>query len=492
MEASTQITPVTGQQESGLSANAIKRKILEYTLAEGFNLLAKHSDRNYTRLCWLLEKVVDGPEGQVAVEWLKDYVSPGHQGAAYFNRVLGNLHPNVRRKYLARFVTSILIRDPYTSQLQEEAKQRTGANPKLLVISPSMRCNLRCVGCYAGMYNQREELPEALVQRVIDEAKALGVRFFVISGGEPFVYKPLLRLLANNPDCAFQIYTNGTMIDQAMARKLVQLGNACPCISIEGWKEDTDWRRGAGMWDKVSAAMDNLREAGGIFGFSATATSKNYKIITSDDFIDEMIKRGCAYGWYFMYIPTGLNPDMSLFLTPEQRSEFRELVRQVRSRKPILAGDFWNDGCLTDGCLAGGRHYLHVTASGEVEPCVFAHFAVDNIKEKSLVDIINSDFFKSIRNRAPYHENLLTPCAIIDHPEVLRDSVFKHGAHPTHEGADSIVTTLAAELDAYSRHQLEVSTPVFETQYKPWADHFHGRDRAKEEEKEEEVGAAAG
>jgi len=455
----------------------VKQRSFEYGLSQVFAFLAKSSDKNYLRLIWLMEKYSDSPQQKVTLQWLRHYLSPGQPGIDYINRVLGSLHPNVRRRYLAGFIGNLLFRGTENVAVQEQVENEMGCSPKLVVISPTDACNYRCIGCYADAYGRCSILSEELVQRIIDECRILGVRFFVISGGEPFVWKPLLSIFERNPDCTFQVYTNGSKIDRAMAEKLVSLGNVCPCISVEGFQEETDARRGAGAWANVLEAWKNLREAGGIYGFSATATSKNYLTITSEEFFDEMIKQGVHYGWYFIYIPTGASPDMELFLSPEQRNEFRARISRLRNTKPLLAGDFWNDGCLTDGCLAGGRHYFHVNAKGDVEPCVFSHFTVDNIRDKSVREVLASPFFKELRERTELESrgNRLAPCSIIDHPHVLREAVLNNGARPSHEGADTIITSLSPILEKCGREYERLTQPIFENEYRPWYDLFQGK-----------------
>jgi hypothetical protein len=123
----------------------------------------------------------------------------------------------------------------------------------------------------------------------------------------------------------------------------------------------------------------------------------------------------------------------------------------------MLLADFWNDGPLTGGCIAGGRSYLHVNSSGDVEPCVFTHFAVDNIAQKSLCEALQSDFFKAIRSRIPYCENYLRPCMIIDHPAMLREIVGSFSARPTHPGADALLDDLKDELDRYAARYGEIA-----------------------------------
>ena len=77
----------------------------------------------------------------------------------------------------------------------------------LIVISPCMRCNLRCYGCYAGQYSRADDLPTDVLERVVAEAKGMGVHLAVVSGGEPFMSEDILRVWQNNPDLSFIVYT---------------------------------------------------------------------------------------------------------------------------------------------------------------------------------------------------------------------------------------------------------------------------------------------
>ncbi|MDD5748605.1 MAG: radical SAM protein [Actinomycetota bacterium] len=361
---------------------------------------------------------------------------------------LEEMSPSVQESIL-NFFSNMLVKG---ERKRGKFKEAIGfAPPVLIVISPTMRCNLSCYGCYAGKYSRKNDLGLGTLERLIAEAEEMGIYFMVISGGEPFILgDEFLDILGRHPSILFQIYTNGTLIDEHTARKLSEIGNAYPCISVEGFEKETDERRGKGTFEKIMKAMDTLRENGDLFGFSATATRQNNELIVSERFIDFYRKKGCVIGWYFHYVPVGKEPGIELMPTPEQRIFRREELIKRRAKHDILLADFWNDGPMVGGCIAGGRSYLHINSNGEVEPCVFAHFAVDNVKDKSLTQILRSPFFTEIRKRQPYSENLLRPCMIIDSPEVLREVVTICGAHPTHPGAEAVIEDLAGELDEYS------------------------------------------
>jgi len=370
-------------------------------------------------------------------------------------RHLHRMSPVVQRSVL-NFVARLLVSG---EPKRRRYKKETGFDPPvLIVISPTMRCNLNCYGCYAGKYSKKDDLGLGTLERLILECERIGIYFITISGGEPFILgDDFLKILGRHPGVLFQIYTNGTLIDAPVARRLAEIGNAYPCISVEGFEEETDARRGKGAYRKIIDAMDRLREEGVVFGFSATATRENNDLIVSEKFIDFYLSKGCMVGWYFHYVPVGREPGIDLMPTAEQRAFRREELVKRRARHDILLADFWNDGPMVGGCLAGGRTYLHINSDGEVEPCVFAHFAVDNIRDKSLADILQSPFFAEIRKRQPYDDNLFRPCMIIDVPEVLREVVAVSGAHPTHVGADAVIHELAHDMDRYSESYHEIA-----------------------------------
>ena len=222
-------------------------------------------------------------------------------------------------------------------------------------------------------------------------------------------------------------------------------------ISINGFEEENDTFRGKGTFQKIMASMDILRKFSLLFGVSLTVTSKNINTMMDIDFYDCLISKGVKLGWSFHYMPVGRDPSLDLMISYEQRKELGQFIYKLRNSRPIFIADFWNDGFLVGGCMAGGKHYLHITNKGEVEPCVFCHFAIDNIKEKSLHQVIQSPFFMDIKKEIPYEGNMLRPCMLIDRPEVFIKHYFKHFPNPTHNGAVTFVTNLSHFLQKRSK-----------------------------------------
>ncbi len=409
--------------------------------------LKKDPGRNLEKTLDLIEKAAVAPNHKEYARNIRSQLQENTALRQLINRVITELDENVHNHLINNFfVNASLVGVPKQKKCSEEL----GFNvPYTILIDPTSNCNLKCEGCWAGAYEKHHTLSFEEIDRIISEAKDLGMFFIVFSGGEPSMWKPLSEICHKHYDVAFMMYTNGTLIDKNAAEWMREVGNISPVISLEGGRETTDQRRGEGVYDKIMAAMDSLKKNGVAFGFSTTITSKNVQEVISDQFIDLMINKGALYGWSFHYIPIGRSPDVSLMVKPAQRAYLVDRVRYIRRHKPIMIADFWNDGQFSGGCIAGGRRYFHIAANGNVEPCAFVHFTIDNIKDKPLKEVLSNPLFKAYQERQPFSDNLLRPCPIIDCPEQLREMVQKAGAKPSHEGAETLLNDpTASNMDA--------------------------------------------
>ncbi|MCK5232511.1 MAG: radical SAM protein, partial [Desulfobulbaceae bacterium] len=299
------------------------------------------------------------------------------------------------------------------------------APPGNLMISPTIKCNLHCYGCYAGTHQISDDLTREEVEMLIEEAGKAGTNFITFLGGEPFTMPWLLDVVEKYPDTGFQIFSNSLLLDDEKIERLAATGNAIIIIGVDGPREFTDGRKGEGAFAGALANMKKLSDAGVLVGYSTMVSRKNFDHIYSDEFIDIMIEHGAAFGWCAVAIPQGKAcKELQLVPTPEQKAMIAEKVRTVRAKKPIIIIDFYNDAEITEGCGAG-RLSLHVNNTGDVEPCVFFPFAVDNIRKKPYLDILKSDFFQGIRKIHKDYSGKLQTCMMASQPQavikVIRD-----------------------------------------------------------------------
>jgi MoaA/NifB/PqqE/SkfB family radical SAM enzyme len=335
----------------------------------------------------------------------------------------------------------------------KEAEERYGCNiPWAILMDPTSACNLTCVGCWAAQYGGRNNLSWETLDSIVRQGKELGVYFYLFSGGEPLVRKPdILRLCQEHQDCYFFAFTNGTLVDERFCEDLLRVGNLALAFSIEGDEPSTDMRRGQGTYQKVITAMERMKAHRLLFGYSTCYHRYNTESVGSDEFIDDMIGRGCRFAWNFTYMPVGKEARTDLLATPEQRAWMYRRIHEIRETKPLFALDFWNDGEHVGGCIAGGRRYLHINAAGDVEPCAFIHYSNVNIHEVSLLEALCSPLFLAYRRGQPFNSNHLRPCPLLDNPEALKRMVRESGAHSTDMEAPEDVGALCAKTSCAAR-----------------------------------------
>ncbi|OBR91778.1 MULTISPECIES: radical SAM protein [Clostridium] len=442
-----------------MKVTGILEKATKNALAKaGVELLNRDPEESLDKLFALIKKTVKKDEENLArVERVQELYETNQAIHKLVIDIIENSNKKCMDKLFTNFFSNAVW---YGMPKREQFFQDTGIKtPFTILMSPSMRCNLRCTGCYASSYSKEDDIPKEEVDRIIGEARKLGIYYFIILGGEPFINDYMLDIYKKYNDCIFTPFSNGTLFDEKLADKIKQLGNVIPMFSVEGFEEETDKRRGKGIFKKVMHAMDLLKERGVLFGVSTATSRYNIDTVTSSEFIDMLVEKGAKMGWYFLFMPVGKEPDVNLMLTPEQRIRLGEKIREIRNTKPYFTIDFFNDAPYVGGCIAG-KYYCHINSKEEVEPCIFAHFAVDNLKGKKLVDVFKSDFFKELRNRQPYNKNLLLPCMMIDNTNEIREIAKKTGARPTDEGARMMLEDLEfqKQLDKVSK------------EYKPYAE----------------------
>lgn len=318
-------------------------------------------------------------------------------------------------------------------QRQQANKEKYNCNiPWAILLDPTSACNLKCTGCWAAEYGNHMNLTYEEMDNIVTQGVELGTYVYLFTGGEPLVRKTdIIRLCEDHPDCVFSTFTNGTLIDEAFADEMLRVQNFMPAISIEGFEEATDGRRGEGTYKKIMKAMRILKEKKLPFGISCCYTSANAEVISSEEYFDSMIELGAKFAWFFTYMPVGKGAVQELMATAKQREMMYHKIRKYRSTKSLFTVDFWNDGEYVGGCIAGGRSYCHINANGDIEPCAFIHYSDSNIREKTLLEAYRSPLFMGYHDNQPFNDNMLRPCPVLDNPGRLTDIVEKSGAKST-------------------------------------------------------------
>jgi len=315
--------------------------------------------------------------------------------------------------------------------------------PPFLYLSLLNSCNLRCQGCWVDVAAERTELDLETLNRTITEASKHGNSFFGLLGGEPFLHPQLLDLLAAHPGCYFQIFTNGQLITEKVAKRLAQLGNATPLISIEGLEQTSDERRGSKeVLPRTLRGLDHCLRAGLLTGVATSVCQTNIEELLTEAWLRRLIERGVHYVWYHTYRPVGPKMNPQLALRPDQLVRVRKFVVEMRAKVPIAIIDAYYDDQGQALCPMSTGISHHISPRGDVEPCPIIQFATENIRDPRgiFATLRDSAFLRDFRQLSAQQTR---GCVVLERPDLVKDLVAKHGARDT-----TLRGTALAELEA--------------------------------------------
>ena len=414
-------------------AHAAERKAFELVLDGVMKYTKKERTKGFVQVVNAVEKVLGDVWTKKAYDSMREFLGNDSKWSRQLSKIMDTVDPHVLKTLLLNAGYEGGFRGFRDAQKNGE---KLGFDiPYVVLFDPTSACNLHCTGCWAAEYGKTLNLSFEDMDSLVSQAKELGTHNFFMTGGEPMVRKAdIVKLCEKHSDCAFMLFTNGTLVDDAFCKDMKRLGNIWLSLSVEGFDKATDSRRGKGTFDQVMHAMDLLHSYGLVYGTSICYTSVNYKDVTSDEFLDMLLSKGALFSWYFHYMPVGNDASTDLLLNPEQREYMYHRVREIRDwtgGKPIFTMDFQNDAEFVGGCIAGGKYYCHVNANGDVEPCVFIHYSSANIHKMSWKDCLSQPLFLAYQKAQPFNKNMLRPCPMLENPGRLTQMVKETGAVST-------------------------------------------------------------
>lgn len=342
-------------------------------------------------------------------------------------RVLMETDPKVVGKLLYNFG----VKGIRSVELYKHRLRRGEYFPPFLFISVISGCQLRCQGCWVDVEAPSKSLSLTELNRLIGDAKRHGNSYFGILGGEPFLHPHLLDMFAAHPDCYFQVFTNGQLITDEIARELRRLGNVTPLISIEGREVTSDTRRGRlNVLNKTLTGLENCRRNRLLVGVATSVCQSNIEELVNEAWLRRLVEMGVHYAWFHTYRVVGPKPIPELALRPDQIVRVRQFVVEMRSKVPLAIVDaYWDDrGEALCPMATGASH--HISPYGDIEPCPVLQFAKESIRDsRGIVATINeSEFLRDFRQTAARTSR---GCIVLERPDLVRDLVAKYGARDT-------------------------------------------------------------
>jgi MoaA/NifB/PqqE/SkfB family radical SAM enzyme len=325
--------------------------------------------------------------------------------AFFFNEAVDINLTNLRQ---CGFWIKTMNHQSNASEIRQKRIDKGLPAPPVMICSITNRCNLKCRGCY----HQSQERPSGLelsterFGRLINEASRIGTRIIMLSGGEPLLRKDILETAAAAKGTLFPVFTNGVLLDSDTTRFFKKRRNLIPVLSMEGDRQQTDERRGAGLYDRVESAAEVLRRNKMFYGLSITLTCDNFNVVMDPVYLQRYYDKGCRLFFFVEYVPV-TEKDIPHCISENQRKKLPVIMKSLRETTPALYIALPGEEEQYGGCLAAGRGFVHISATGDVEPCPFAPYSDTNINNSSLAEALDSVLLSRIRS----HHHLLKESA---------------------------------------------------------------------------------
>lgn len=292
-------------------------------------------------------------------------------------------------------------------------------------------CNLECAHCRrldVSRELMKTDLTTAEGMRLIDQIAETGHPVLVFSGGEPLMRPDIFELAAHarSRGLIMALASNGTLIDQPLARRIAEAGFDRVSVSLDGADAETHdrLRMQAGSFDKTLAALDHLRQL-------SVATQINCTIARHDkDQIEPVLRlaerAGAVAVHYFLLVPVGcgeqiaddqmldsqeveerlrlidnLQQTTSLQIKPTCAPHYYRIIRQQAREQNRPRSGHGQHGALhsiTRGCLAGTA-VCFVSHEGKVFPCGYLPVEAGDVRRTSFGEIWRgSELFRQLRD----------------------------------------------------------------------------------------------
>ena len=323
------------------------------------------------------------------------------------------------------FMAKFALASREASRRRAKAAEYGENIPPFLIASITSSCNLHCAGCYSR-HNHActdsapvNQLTGSDWENIFAEAKELGISFILLAGGEPLLRRDVIEAAGNHPEILFPVFTNGTLLHDDYIRLFDKKRNLLPVLSIEGRREKTDERRGAGVYAGVKAAMGRIQKNRLIFGASVTATTANLREVTGKAFLDELRDSGCKAVIYVEFVPV-TEERIDLAPSEAERDYLRDRLAAIREEYPEMVFiSFPGDEKSSGGCLAAGRGFFHINSHGGAEPCPFSPYSDINVKNTSLRQALRSPLFTALKEQNVLMEEHSGGCVLFKRKETV-------------------------------------------------------------------------
>lgn len=299
-------------------------------------------------------------------------------------RYVKNMIYNTNKTCLNHFLQNIAVKELWEglSIREQMSKQYHIHVPHALVIHIGMNCSLQCRGCLCKS-DPTFAMSLTEIDRLVTEARELGIHMVVMTGGDPFINDHLVNVYEKYDDIEFIVITNGSLLNDQRCQALSKLGNVLPLVTLEGKSEEVEQSIDSTAYTQILASLDRMKSHGILFGVLTPTKHSNLKLVTSDDFILPLIRKGSRMNWYV----TSSHIATAEQLSANELDELEAHVSFIRQTRPYVTVVLESGNPFICRCVLGPL-FFHYDFNGENQQLFFPQLSVKNSQNQRLIEIL--------------------------------------------------------------------------------------------------------
>lgn len=199
------------------------------------------------------------------------------------------------------------------------------------------RCNFTCQHCFSGRHGGKDDLPLAVIDTVLQDAKAFGFKHVAFTGGEPTLHKQFIEVVKRTYEAGYKwgFVSNGFNFMQIYPKLIPYLGAVSAItFSLDGASEEThDRLRGKGSFRRLLQAMSVCNALDIAFTLNSVITAHNRHEL--QDFVDlatQMGSRGLRFA-HLMHSP--LTTSQGFDLSHAERKAVEAEIWNLQQSSPL-------------------------------------------------------------------------------------------------------------------------------------------------------------
>ncbi|MTI83174.1 MAG: radical SAM protein [Firmicutes bacterium] len=265
-----------------------------------------------------------------------------------------------------------------------------------VLLSITSACPYNCSYCYQKLDRGRDMNIDILI-KTVRKLQDMGIAFFNIEGGEPFLVYDRLKKICSSIDDRSEIWLNSTGVGMTKDNltELKHMNVTAIMFSLHSPDADVfnQFMGKDNAWNNLQAGVELCHEAGLAVAFNTCLMKDDFYNGTLERIMDvardfkaclvQIIKPKPSGGWL---------AQEDIDFTPEDLAYIKAKVNQYNLHKefspyPSISAQIIEEDKAVFGCTAGGTDRFYINAKGDIQPCEFLNISFGNIKENQFEDI---------------------------------------------------------------------------------------------------------